>query len=228
MATRKEKQDDQVIDVVEVKGSTVATGQSFLEQNQKNLSYLAMALGAIAVILVAYKFLYKAPQEKEAINLMYKAEELFAKDSFAVALESPTGAYDGFLSIIDGFGGTKAGNLAKYYAGVSYLNLGKYKEAVEYLEDYDANDEVTEYTKAGVLGDAHAELGDKAKALSYYTEAASSDNELIAPYYLHKLAMLSYTEGKKDEAIKHLLVIQEKYPDSPEYREAEKLLARIQ
>jgi tetratricopeptide (TPR) repeat protein len=230
MATRKDnaKKEDTLVDVVEVKGSTLPTESNFFEQNQKMITYVIGGLLGLLALWAAYKYLIVEPNNKEAVTEIYKAEELFAKDSFAVALTSSTGAYKGFLEIIDDYSGTKTANLAKYYAGVSYLNLGKFKEAVEYLDDYSAKDDVTSVMKAGALGDAHAELGDKAKALTYYADAADTDNELLAPYYLNKLAMLSYSEGKKEEAIKQLLVIQEKYPDSPEYREVEKLLARFQ
>jgi tetratricopeptide (TPR) repeat protein len=231
MAQRKGKSsvaEDEIIDVVEVKGSQV-TAKSFFDENQKMISYVVMGLVALATLYFAYKYLYLAPREKEAVNAMYKAEEVFAKDSFALALENPGGGFDGFLGIIDNYGGTKAANLAHYYAGISYLNLGKYEDAVTYLNDYSAKDEVTEVTKLGALGDAHAELGDKDKALDYYEKAAeASKNDLLTPYYLHKLAMLYYSQGKSPEAVERLNEIKTKYPESNEARDAEKLLARLQ
>ena len=231
MSQRKGKSpggSDEIIDVVEVKGSQVAKS-NFFEENQKIISYVILGVGLLAAIYFAYKYLYIGPKEKEAVNAMYKAEEVFAKDSFALALENPGGGFDGFLGIIDNYGGTKAANLAKYYAGISYLNLGKYEDAVTYLEDYSAGDEVTSIMKSGALGDAHAELGDKEKAMSFYKKAASStENDMLAPYYLHKLAMLYYSEGKTKEAAEQLEIIKAKYPDSNEFRDAEKLLARLQ
>ncbi len=231
MSQRKGKSpggSDEIIDVVEVKGSQVAKS-NFFEENQKIISYVILGVGLLAAIYFAYKYLYIGPKEKEAVNAMYKAEEVFAKDSFALALENPGGGFDGFLGIIDNYGGTKAANLAKYYAGISYLNLGKYEDAVTYLEDYSAGDEVTSIMKSGALGDAHAELGDKEKAMSFYKKAASStENDMLAPYYTHKLAMLYYSEGKTKEAAEQLEIIKAKYPDSNEFRDAEKLLARLQ
>jgi tetratricopeptide (TPR) repeat protein len=82
--------------------------------------------------------------------------------------------------------------------------------------------------KSGALGDAHAELGDKDKALSMYKKAASGDNDILTPYYLHKVAMMYYSDGKTNEAIAELENIKNKYPDSNEFRDAEKLLARLQ
>ncbi len=229
MSQRKNRPaaSDEIVDVVEVKGSNLS-GPNFFEQNQKMITNVLIGLAVLVALYFAYKYLYLAPREKEAVNAMWKAEEQFGKDSFALALENPGGGFDGFLGIIDNYSGTKASNLAKYYAGVSYLNLGKYAEAVEYLEDYSANDEVTKIMKSGALGDAHAELGDKDKALSMYKKAASGDNDILTPYYLHKVAMMYYSDGKTNEAIAELENIKNKYPDSNEFRDAEKLLARLQ
>jgi tetratricopeptide (TPR) repeat protein len=218
---------DEIIDVVEVKGSNLSE-PNFFEQNQKMILNVLAGLAVLVALYFAYKFLYQAPREKDAANAMWKAEEQFGKDSFALALENPGGGFDGFLGIIDNYSGTKASNLAKYYAGVSYLNLGKFAEAVEYLNDYSAKDEVTTIMKSGALGDAHAELNDKEKALSMYKKAASSDNDMLTPYYLHKVAMMYYADGKTNEALSELEKIKNNYPDSNEFREAEKLLARLQ
>lgn len=229
MAQRKGKptnDGDEIIDVVEVKGSQVST-DNFLDKNQKLVTYVVIGIGILAALYFAYKYLYIGPKEKEAVAAIYKAEEMFAKDSFALALESP--GFDGFLSVIDQYSGTKTANLATYYAGISYLNLGKYTEAVEYLEKYSAHDDITAITKDGALGDAHAELGDKEKAMSFYKKAATaSENELLAPYYLNKLGLLYYAEGKTKEALEQFEVIKSKFPDSPESKEAEKLIARLQ
>ena len=48
----------------------------------------------------------------------------------------------GFTDIADEFRGTKAGNLANYYAGISYLKLKKYEEAIEYLSNFNSDDEL--------------------------------------------------------------------------------------
>lgn len=227
--TKKEAQtEDQVVDVVEVKGSNVVEGPSFFDQNQKMITYVLGGLIALAALWAAWKYLYKEPQEKEALNAIYKAETLWTQDSFATALESKSGAYEGLLSVIDNYGGTKSGNLARYYAGVAYLNLGKFDEAIEYLEDYSAGDDITASMKAGALGDAYAEKGDKAKALDLYQDATKIDNELIKPYYLNKLAILSHAEGKKEDAVKQLQELMSKYPDTPQGQAAEQLLARFQ
>lgn len=231
MAQRKSKQNtsggDIVVDVVEVKGSEVSIG-NILEKNEKIISYVLLGIGILVALFFMYKFLYLTPKEKEAANAIYKAEEAFAKDSFALALDGPAGGYDGFLAIIDNYSGTKTANLATYYAGVSYLNLGRFDEAIEYLEKYSAKDDVTAISKSGALADAYAETGNMDKAKGLYKKASDSKNEFLSSYFTYKLAVLHQSEGNIEEAVKLLKKIVDNYPTSNEYANAEKLLARLQ
>ncbi|HRO08138.1 MAG TPA: tetratricopeptide repeat protein [Saprospiraceae bacterium] len=229
MAKGKQKaaDSDTLVDIEHVKGGSISAANWF-EQNQKLVTNIVIGIAALVAIYMAYKYLYMGPREMEAVNEMYVAEEQFAKDSFALALENPGGGFKGFIGIIDEYSGTKAANLAKYYAGVSYLNLGKFEDAIQYLEDYSAKDEVTTATKAGALGDAYAEKGDKDKAMTMYKKASAFENDMLTPYYLHKIAMMYYADGKTKEALEQLEVIKNKYPTSPEKDMAERLIARLQ
>ena len=62
---------------------------------------------------------------------MYVAEKYFANDSSEFVLNGD-GTNKGVLYIIKEFSGTKAANLAKYYAGMSYYRLKDYNKAIEY------------------------------------------------------------------------------------------------
>jgi hypothetical protein len=44
------------------------------------------------------------------------------------------------IKIADEYSGTDAGNLANYYAGMAYLNTGKYNEAIDYLNKFKSDD----------------------------------------------------------------------------------------
>jgi tetratricopeptide (TPR) repeat protein len=217
------------VEFVQVKGGNSFNPESFIQNNQKNLIYIIGGMVAIALLYFGYKMLYLAPKQNEAIEAMYKAENLFAQDSFAQALEKPGGEAEGFLDIINNYSGTKAANLAKYYAGVCYLNLGKYEDAISFLEDYDASDDLTAASRAGALGDAYAETGDKGKAVNYYKQASeSTENEMLAPYYLNKLGLYYYVDGKNKEALKVFNSIVENYPDAEQSAEAKKYIARLE
>jgi predicted negative regulator of RcsB-dependent stress response len=216
--------DDEIVNVAEVTDKAL----DFYTKHQKNI--LVVAIGLVLLIggYLAYKYLIIEPKEKAAVEAMYQAEAQFAQDSFAAALKNPGANFEGFEAIAENYGGTKAGNTAKLYAGICNLNLGKFQEAIEYLEDYSASDEVTPAVKYGALGDAYAESNQFDKAFENYEKASTaSDDEFNAPFYLNKLGLLQFAKKKNDEALKTFKTIYEKYPNTQEGKEAEKMIERL-
>lgn len=224
MASRRnKKQDETLVDIVQVKEQA----EDFFERNQ--MAVLAV-IGAVVLLVggwFGYQRFYKEPRNDRAMAQMFQAQFQFERDSFALALDNPGGGYDGFLDIIDKYSGTKAANLANYYAGVSYLHLGRYEAAVDFLKDFDPAGKVTPIMKYGTLGDAYSELEDWDKALSEYQKAADAeDNDYLTPYYLKKLGLLYEHQGNHEQALKAFEQIKSKYPNSTASQDIEKFIAR--
>ena len=223
--TSKKKQDETLVDLVEAREHA----QDFFERHQNLIVGVVAAIVLVAIGVFAYFNFYKAPRELEASEQMYQAQFQFERDSFALALSNPGGGFDGFLDIIDNYNGTKAANLAKYYSGVCYLNLGQYDIAIEYFESFKPKDEVTAVMKQGALGDCYSSLGDMDKALDLYSKAANmEDNDLLTPYYLKKSAMLLEKQGDHAAALELYKRIKDEYPDSPDGRVIQKYIVRAE
>ena len=221
----KDKKNTQVDNLTEVESALTRTEQ-FLESNSK---LIGIVIGAIVVVAVGYlglnKF-YLEPRSKEAQEQMFKAQNYFEKDSFNLALNGD-GNNPGFLDIIDDFGSTDAGNLSRYYAGVSYLNMGQYDNAITYLKKFSTKDLLLGPISVGAQGDAQLELGKTDKALELYTEAYKmNDNELTTPIYMLKAGELLESSSKQDEALKIYETIKQKFPESTEGRSIDKYIAR--
>lgn len=221
----KNKKNTPVDNLTEVESALTNTEQ-FLEKNQK---LITIVIGAIIVISVGYlgmKKFYLEPRGKEAQDQIFQAQNYFAKDSFNLALNGD-GNNPGFLDIIDEFGSTKAGNLAKYYAGVSYLHMGKFDNAIEYLKKFSTDDLLLGPISIGAQGDAQLELGKTDKALDLYTQAYKmNDNQLTTPIYMLKAGELLENSNKSAEALKLYEAIKLKYPESNEGRSIDKYIAR--
>jgi tetratricopeptide (TPR) repeat protein len=225
MARRKSKkeQDETLVDIVEVRDQAVG----FYERNQKVVIGIATGIVILIGAFLAYQMFYKAPRQKAAQDAMYNAEYQFSRDSFALALENPGQNAEGFLDIMSNYGGTDQANTAKYYAGISYLNIGRFEDAISMLKAFKAPTDLTRATKFGALGDAYSELKDFPNAESAYQKAANaSDLSSVAPYYMQKLAMLFQYQGKDDEARKLFKDITEKYPTTDWSKEAEKFVVQ--
>lgn len=207
--------------------SALTRTEQFIEKNQKMLSMVGIAL----VVLVGGYFLVKkfvvGPREVKAQERIFMAQQYFEKDSFNLALNGDANI-EGFLDIIDSYGSTEAGNLANCYAGLCYLHLGKYNEAIKYLKDFSSADQLLQYVAKGAIGDAYLELGNKDKALSYYKDAAKGDNELTAPAYLFKLGLLYEEMGKAQDALAAYKKIKDDYKNSAEARTIDKYIVRAE
>lgn len=195
---------------------------------EKYQNHLIIGVGILLLIIAgyfAYKYLFLANKEKDAVAEMMQAEMQFERDSFMLALENPGEGYDGFLDIIENYKGTKAANLAKYYAGISYLNLGIYDGAIEYLKEYKEDDLVTAITKYGAIADAYSELGQMDEAKKYYEKAVNQKpNEMLTPYYLKKLGLLYKSEGDQEKANVYFKRIRDDFPRSTFARDIEKYI----
>jgi len=224
MAKKKNKTDDQFAQIEE----TLSKTEQYIENNQKNLVRIVGAIVVVIALSIGYQKLYVAPMEKEAQEEMFMAELYFQKDSFNLALNGD-GQYLGFLDIADEYSGAKAGQLANYYAGLSYLNIGNFENAIEYLDDFSSDDIILSSLALGCIGDAYMELEDIDNALSYYEDATSyADNEFTTPRYMLKQAMIHESNGDYADALALYKVIESDYKTSFEGNGIEKYIARAE
>lgn len=207
--------------------SALTKTEHFIENNQKIIVGVIFGLIVLVAGYWGVKKFVIQPRNVEAQTRMFSAQHYFEIDSFRYALNGD-GTTSGFLKIIDNYGSTKAGNLAYCYAGLSYLKLGDYSNAIKFLKDFSAEDDLLKYVATGAIGDAYYELGQKDKALSYYKDAAEGDNELTAPAYLMKLGYLYEENGNFDKALASYKTIKEDYKKSNEARSIDKYITRAE
>lgn len=222
---RSSKKDETLVDIVEVKDSA----QDFFEDNQSIiLTIMAVIVIGIGGYLAYVNFVQK-PKIDEAAEQIVQAQAQFQKDSFALALSNPGGGYDGFLGIIDNYSGTPSANLSKYYAGLCYLYLGDFQSAIDYLEDFDPEGMTLPVLKEGALGDAYSELDQQDKAKSYYRKAVdAADNEFLSAFYLKKLGEYNEHLGNTAEAVSLYKELKKKYPQSPDARNIDLYISRLE
>lgn len=200
--------------------------EQFIEDNQKTLTYVALGAIIIVSLYMSFQKLYIEPQENDARNNMFVAEQYFQRDSFNLALNGD-GNYFGFLDIISDYKMTKSSNLSKYYAGVCYLHLGDYEEAISYLKSFSSSDMMISSIANGAIGDAYSEMNEFNQAISHYEKAAKNNpNNFSTPIYLSKAAQLYEADGKYAKALNLYETIKADYSKSQEGRNIEKLIAR--
>ncbi len=224
MSKKKHAASEASIENVE---NALSKTERYIEENQKSLTIILLAIVVVVGGYIGYRKLYLQPLQEEALSQMYMAEYYFSIDSFDLALNGD-GSNLGFIDIIDDYKMTKTGNLASYYAGISYLHMGEYEEAIDYLKKFDANDKLVSSIGYGAIGDAHVELGNHGKAVTFFIKAADQDeNDFTAPLYLKKAALVYEHLGEYKKALDLYEKINNDYPRSDIARDIEKYIAAM-
>lgn len=192
---------------------------------------ISIVLGVLIVLVGGY-FIYKnfisGPKEKKASEAIFRAQEYFAQDSLDKALNGD-GQFLGFEKIIGQYSGTKAGDLAKFYAGAIYLKKGSFDKAVKYLKDFSTDAPQVKARAEKLLGDAYAEQGKNKDAVDEYKKAAHTfeDDDAASSEALFLAAYLSDKVLKdKNGAIELYKEVKTKYPQTQWGFESDKYLAQ--
>ena len=220
--------------MAEVKDETIDLGESinkaekYVKDNKRSLTIIGGAAAAILLAYFGYQQFIVSPQEENAQKEMYVAERYFGQDSTNLAIKGD-GSFPGFADIVDNYGSSNSGNLAKYYLGMSYLKKGDYDNAIKYLSKYDAEDDITGALALGGIASAHLEKNEIDDALTYYKKAADWDeNNFTRPLFLMKTAMVYEMQKNYKDALSIYQQIKKDYPMSTEAREVDKYIGRAE
>ena len=210
--------------------------EDWVAKNQKIIIGLVAAAAILTIGYLAYQRFIATPQQEEAANEMFVAQQNFQKATDGVASDSlyklslngSEGKF-GFLKIADEYSGTDAGNLANYYAGIAYLNTGKYTEAIDYLSKFKSDDIVLGALAKGAIGDAYSQKNQPKEALESYVKAAESNkNDFTTPRFLLKAGKTALALGNKSDALKYFTDIKENYEATPEAASVDVLIGLAQ
>ena len=208
--------------------SALSRTEHYIEENRNTVTYIVLGIVALVAIYFAFKRFYIAPKEKEAESSIFMAQRYFEQDSFRLALDGD-GANQGLLEIINNYGITKTANLACYQAGISFLHLGEYEEALKYLKKFSGNDKMVSTIAVGAIGDAEIELGQDKEAASHYLKAAGmNENSFTSPIFLLKAGQAYEKAGVNNKALKIYEQLKKNYPGSNEGSQVDKYITRIQ
>lgn len=225
--TQEKKTSAEAFENPEILADKVSKVEDYIEKNRK----WVLIIGGIIAIAVIGFFLYQYYTENQneiAQREMFQAQYYFESDSLGLALNGD-GNNLGFLEIIDDYPMTEAANLSNYYAGVSFLKLGQFEQAIEHLQKFKSDDFVVQARAYALVGDAYMEQENYDKAANAYDKAAKyKPNEQFTPDYLIKEALAHEMAGDIKSAVESFETLVDEYPQSRRIQEAKKQLNRLQ
>lgn len=214
-------------------GEAMNKTELFFEENGRKIGYIFLALLILAALIFGYRSLIVLPRAEKAAEMIAEAQYRFEATTpdFELALVGDENGA-GFLDVIEKYGSTPSGNLAKHYAGICYLRQGDLENAARYLAMYSTVKGVpgalVNAQNYGLQGDVAVEQGNYVAAVKFYEKAvAAADNNLTAPQYLRKAGLAEQAQGNTERAAEFYQRILTSYPASMEAREAEKLLGSV-
>lgn len=221
------KKKDTTEDRIEAVESALSRTEQFIEKNQRIITYVVGGLIVLTLLVFGYRKFVSLPKEKAAQEAMYMAEIYFEQDSLELALYG-AGESEGFLGVIDDYSSTNSGNLARYYAGVCYLGLGEYEDAITQLKKFSGDDLILPGMALGAIGDSYMQLNDIDKAISYYLDAAGKNaNDFTSPPFLLKAGWAYEINEDFAKALNMYEKIKTEYPKAREARDIDKYIARV-
>ena len=220
---KQEIKQEQLLNVEEA----VSRSEAFINKNKKAIiiAVAAIVLVAVGSLLVSNSV---AKREQKAAEALFAGEKYFRNGDYETALNGDAYEFAGFEAVADEHGSTKAGKLAKAYAGLSLAHLGRYEEAIPMLESFKGNDAMVAPSVVAALGNCYAQTGNEAKAAATLVKAAQmADNNLLSAAYLIQAGQIFEKLGKKADALKAYQEVKNKYYGSTQSTDIDRYIERV-
>lgn len=219
--TKKELQEDKLV-------TSFYKSQEFLEENKQRLMIIG---GAIAVIILAIVWFVnkKAEDNKLAAGKLAQISTIYEQGQFQKAIDGEPGTQlDGLQTIVDNYGGTDQGEIAKIYLANAYYAIGDFEKAKEQFEDYGGNSELHQSSAYAGIAACYEANGEFGEAADYYKKAAETYKlgSQTADFLLS--AGINYIRVGNQSVAKLLLEeVKKDYATSTAAREADKYLPNL-
>lgn len=191
---------------IEKLNSNLTSASEKISDNRKAIFWAIGGLAVVAAFVLSYFFIYRNPKVNRAFEA-YNQVEISAAGNDSVAAAE-------YKKTAEKYSGTTAAELASLSAAEHYYNLGKYKEAVECLDDFSTSEDVLEANALVLKGDCYVNLKKYDDAIGCYDKAVKTagTNIQIVPRVLLKKANIYDAQKKYDKALECYETISKDYP----------------
>lgn len=219
--TRKEIKQDKLVEFY-------YKSQNFFEENKNKILMYAGAVAVVIIGIILYTN-YRSDQNEEAGTHLAKVMDLYDMGAHLEAIEGVQNKnIIGLEKIVQNYGSTENGEIAKIYLANSYASFGKTDEALKYYEDYSGDIDIFKSAAfAGRAGIKSANGNFKEAAELYVKASKVSKTNVLNPDYLLQASLNFIEAGDKDEAKSLLQIIKEQYKTSTANVQADRYLSML-
>jgi TolA-binding protein len=219
--TKRDLKEDKLV-------STYFKATQYFYQNKKYFSWGITGLVVLFIAGVIY-FNNRAADSEKSTTALGEILRYYDKAEYQIAIDGvPERNVMGLKEIVEEYGGTHSGDLAKFFLGNCYFSLGNYDAALKYFDDYGGSYSPLRASAVAGVAACYEGKGDNRRAAEYFERAASrSGDSQSSPEYLRDAARDYALSGNKDRAIELLKRLKKDYPTSTYVRDADRMLAEF-
>lgn len=200
--------------------------QEFVYQN-RTLAYGIAGAAALVLLAIAGYAYWQSQRSVEAQNLLGGIVLVYEQGQYQEALDG-TGDNPGLLVIAEDYGGSEAGNMARFYAADALFRLGEYDQALEYFEAFDKGNHIVGASALAGEAAIYETKEDYARAGALYRRAALQyEDGLTSPEYLHASGRAYEKAEQYEDARNAYQMIRDRFPESAHAQSLDYYLARV-
>lgn len=200
--------------------------RTWIEEHRRLAGYIIAA----PIVLAALWFWWSqktAEWNESATTQLAKVQLYYDQGNYDQAINGVVQeGTQGLKAIVDEYGNTRTGELARFYLANSYFALGNYDKALECYKEVSVSDKLISASALAGIAACYEAKGNHDEAGGYFEKAASKDMSGIqAPDNLRNAATNFAAAGKNEKAVELLKTLKKEFPNAPAARDIDRYIA---
>lgn len=224
--TKKEMHHDPLI-------SAYDRATTYYFQYKKMIGYVVTGIVLVVVAIIVYTNNRASDDAKAATELgrVFSLYDAGATDprqyKLAIEGQEDRGIW-GLKRIVDSYGGTGSGQVARFYLANAYYNIGQYDDALKQFDAFSSSNAMLTAAAYAGMGRCYEAKGEFEKAGSMFEKAAGAGvNPASTPDYLSASGRCFGLGGEKEKAVTIFKKLKKEYPTSAAAREADRYISQF-
>ncbi len=216
----------------ELKEDTLITAYvkatQFYDTNRKNVNLALTGLVVLVLGLVLWSN-NRAQNNMSAETQFGEVFGLYDQGQYQMAADGvPERNIPGLKSIVENYGNSDAGQIARLYLANCYYQLGKYDEALQAFDEFSPATPLLAVSRYSGIASCYAARHEYAKAGEYFEKAATKyPDDVNCAENMNSAAYNYALAGEKEKAIGLYTKLKKEYASTSFGRDAERYITQL-